>query len=186
MLDLHADLYPYPSMPCSVLHAIKVGVRVDGQTLHLDYQLMGKGDALAVPDAQEPVRADNLWQKTCCEVFLKAAGQKGYFEVNLSPSTRWACYHFSSFREGMADATIGAAPVIKAVADAAGIRLQAAIDLSMLPSDFANSALTLALSCVVEGRDGSKSFWALNHPPEKPDFHHDDCFQLQIGAALRP
>jgi len=39
---------------------------------------------------------------------------------------------------------------------------------------------------VVEGRDGSKSFWALNHPPEKPDFHHDDCFQLQIGAALRP
>jgi hypothetical protein len=86
----------------------------------------------------------------------------------------------------MADATIGAAPVIKTVADAAGLRLQADIDLSMLPSDFANSALTLALSCVVEGRDGSKSFWALNHPSEKPDFHHDDCFQLQIGAALRP
>jgi hypothetical protein len=78
-----------------------------------------------------------------------------------------------------------AAPVIKTVADAAGLRLQAAINLSMLPPDFANSALTLALSCVVEGRDGSKSFWALNHPPEKPDFHHDDCFQLQIGAALR-
>ena len=52
--------------------------------------------------------------------------------------------------------------------------------------DFAKSDLTLALSCVVEGRDGSKSFWALNHPPDKPDFHHDDCFQLQIGAALRP
>ena len=66
-------------MPCSVLHAIKVGVRVDGQTLHLDYQMMGKGDALAIPDAQAPARTDNLWQTTCCEVFLKAAGQKGYF-----------------------------------------------------------------------------------------------------------
>lgn len=186
MLHVYADLHPHPLMPCLVLDAIKVGVRVDGQTLHLVYQLMGKGDALEIPEAQEPARTDNLWQQTCCEVFLKAAGQTGYYELNLSPSTRWACYHFSSFREGMADATIGAAPVINTVADAAGLRLQVDVDVSMLPPDFAHAGLILALSCVVEGRDGSKSFWALNHPPEKPDFHHDDCFQLQIGAALRP
>lgn len=63
-----------------------------------------------------------------------------------------------------------------------------------LPSQFALSAqfddttLTLqgpwdiALSAVIEEKDGTKSYWALHHPPGAPDFHHPDCFALTLEA----
>jgi hypothetical protein len=33
---------------------------------------------------------------------------------------------------------------------------------------------------VLEENDGGKSYWALAHSPAKPDFHHTDCFALEL------
>ena len=41
----------------------------------------------------------------------------------------------------------------------------------------------IALSAVIEETDGTKSYWALRHPPGPPDFHHPDCFALRIPAV---
>jgi hypothetical protein len=39
----------------------------------------------------------------------------------------------------------------------------------------------LNLSAVIEEKSGAKSYWALDHAPEAaPDFHHPDCFVLQL------
>ena len=35
------------------------------------------GEALAVPDHAAPARTDGLWQRTCCEMFLKPGGGDG-------------------------------------------------------------------------------------------------------------
>lgn len=43
------------------------------------------------------------------------------------------------------------------------------------------SQLHIALSAVIEEVDGTKSYWALRHPPGPPDFHHPDCFALTLG-----
>jgi len=40
--------------------------------------------------------------------------------------------------------------------------------------------LRLGLSAVVEDADGELSYWALRHPPGKPDFHYTDAFALQL------
>ena len=40
----------------------------------------------------------------------------------------------------------------------------------------------LGLSAVIEALNGEKSYWALAHPPEKPDFHHPDSFTLDLSA----
>ena len=40
----------------------------------------------------------------------------------------------------------------------------------------------IGLSAVIEERHGRKSYWALAHPPGKPDFHHDDCFAIELPA----
>ena len=40
--------------------------------------------------------------------------------------------------------------------------------------------LRLALSAVVEADDGTLSYWALRHPPGRPDFHHADGFVLRL------
>ncbi len=46
----------------------------------------------------------------------------------------------------------------------------------------ASASLELALSAVIEQRDGGLSYWALRHAPGQPDFHHPDGFAL----TLRP
>jgi hypothetical protein len=57
--------------------------------------------------------------------------------------------------------------------------LSAILDDSALafPSNF-----EVAISAVIEELDGTKSYWALTHPPGKPDFHHPTCF----AATLPP
>jgi hypothetical protein len=45
--------------------------------------------------------------------------------------------------------------------------------LSRLPR---NVLWRLGLSALIEETSGRKSYWALAHPPGKPDFHHADCF----------
>ena len=39
----------------------------------------------------------------------------------------------------------------------------------------------LGLSAVLEEVDGTKSYWALTHPGDKPDFHHPDCFAAKLA-----
>lgn len=167
------------------MQAITVDVAIRGRALHLDYHFSTPKGGLDLPEYEEPVRADRLWQDTCCEAFLRAKGQSGYYEINLSPSSQWAVYRFADYRAEMRAVDIGAAPVIDRVETAETFHLRACIDLAMLPRDYLGVDWDLGLSCVVQGKDGAVSYWALNHPPEKPDFHHDDCFAHQIKAAER-
>lgn len=178
-------LVPHPQTPDGIVQAIAVDVAIRGRALHLDYGLQGPLGRLCIPDYEEPVRTDGLWQDTCCEAFLRAKDQPGYYEINLSPSTQWAVYRFSGYRAGMRPVDIGAAPVIDCAEDDGIFHLRACVDLAMLPRDTFGADMDLGLSCVVRGTDGMTAYWALNHPREKPDFHHDDCFAHQIKAAER-
>jgi len=38
----------------------------------------------------------------------------------------------------------------------------------------------LSLSVVLEETDGTKSYWALAHCSDKPDFHAPDCFVARL------
>jgi hypothetical protein len=184
-MSTRLSLVPHPQSLRPIAQSITVDVAVRERALHLAFQIRARAGGLAIPDYEEPVRADGLWQETCCEAFVRAKGQAGYYEVNLSPSTQWAVYRFSAYREAMRPVDIGAAPVIDRDVGADRVNLMARIDLSMLPAEYAAADWQIGLSCVVRDVAGATAYWALNHPPEKPDFHHDDCFAHQIGAAER-
>jgi hypothetical protein len=75
----------------------------------------------------------------------------------------------------MAEAEVDALPYIRVEDNFTWWALGATI---ALPSD---GNWELGLSVVLEERDGTKSYWALAHPSEKPDFHHPDCFVARLG-----
>jgi hypothetical protein len=52
--------------------------------------------------------------------------------------------------------------------------------------EYASDVSQINLCAVIEEIDGTKSYWALAHPPGKPDFHHPDCFALTLPAFDRP
>ena len=147
-----------------------------GPDLHLRYRVEGH-DRLVVPPFAGLGRADELWRTTCFELFLQAPGDTGYIEYNLSPSGRWAAYEFTDYRSGRRELSLGQEPMGEL---ARGERLLV-YDVRLTALAPPQPRWTAGLSAVLEEDGGAKSFWALAHPPGRPDFHHPACFALGIG-----
>ncbi len=126
-----------------------------------------------IPDPAEG-RADQLWQTTCFEAFLRGDGEESYREWNFAPSGQWAAYDFDGYREGMGKADV-AEPYVRMEDNFTWWALGATI------APEADRAWQLGLSAVLEEQDGTKSYWALAHPAGKPDFHHPDCFAARLA-----
>ena len=98
----------------------------------------------------------------------------GYCEFNFSPSGEWAVYAFRGYRDGgESDIELSPGGVVRRTMNR--LELDAGICQDFLPP---GRPLRLGLSAVVEDADGELSYWALRHPPGKPDFHHTDAFAL--------
>jgi hypothetical protein len=107
----------------------------------------------------------------------------GYCELNFAPSTQWAAYRFDGYRSGMRVARGMSAPRIAVESSEEGYKLRVSAELDRLPGLPRDGAWRLGLSAVIEETSGRTSYWALVHPPGKADFHHPDCFALELPAT---
>src|SRR5262245_61270225 len=148
--------------------------------LVLRYIVTGTIGDLCLPRITASARAHELWKHTCFEAFIRDSRQPWYYELNFAPSTQWAAYRFDGYRSGMSVASEVRAPRIEVQSTPERYELQAALEVPGLPSD---ADWRFALSAVIEETSGGKSYWALAHPPGQPDFHHSDCFALELAAA---
>ena len=171
-------LHPHPAVAAPDIGIEAEARRLEAHRLALSFVVIGDVEALTLPVPRPARRADGLWQHTCFEAFVRLPDDPGYCELNLSPSGEWAAYRFSSHRTGMVEADVPAPHIAIEVADGR-FTVDAHIDLGGVLED-ATARWTLGLSAVIETRDGNRSFWALAHPPGDPDFHHRDCFALEL------
>ena len=143
-------------------------------TLNIWFGVGAPANRFVIPEAAEPSRRDELWRTTCFEAFLREADEDAYQEWNFAPSGDWAAYDFTSYREGMTNAEVGAPPYIRIEDNLTWWTLGATI---AVPSA---RQWALGLSAVIEEVDGTKSYWALAHGAGKPDFHLSDCFAAKL------
>lgn len=185
----YLSLLPHPDTPSVAVRRLAAHAELTPpQSLRLAYLLEADPDQIRIPPpAMEAGRADNLWVHTCFEAFVGLDGLPHYLELNFSPSGQWAAYRFESYRQGMASAGLEEAPRIALRRGERGLELEAEVSLSgasrwLHPGAKVahRSRLRLALSTVVEDRQGRLSYWALRHPPGRPDFHHPDTFSVSL------
>ena len=152
-----------------------------GSTLRATYTLSGDRSALVVPTpGSAPTRRDGLWRATCFELFVAPRGQASYLEVNLAPSGDWNAYSFTSYREAMAPLAGVRFLMQRTVPDRDVLELGFALELG---ADYPLAALLdVAVTAVLEHTSGARSYWALMHAGERPDFHLRDSFILQDPA----
>lgn len=165
------QLYPHPATPRPDL-TLEVEIRRAGEGLSLEYRLGGAVATVRWPEPQARRHTDDLWRATCFEAFVATDGE-AYVEFNLSPSGAWAAYEFSGYRYGMRPLEIPA-PVMAIRHSADAFALTA--DLA-LPDGFTGP---IGLSAVIDGLNGEKTYWALAHTSDKPDFHHPDSRVLDL------
>lgn len=178
-VSMRRSLVLHPDLRCDAVRAIDVEIGWRRKAdLAVRYAVRGDVDGLNLAPPAAPRRADELWRHTCLEAFAGDAEGEGYVEFNLSPSTAWAAYRFDRYREGMRVAS-AAPPRIEVARVADGLEVRAVLDLP-------HPVRSLGLSAVIEEACGRISYWALRHPPGRPDFHHADGFALQLPAPSAP
>jgi hypothetical protein len=154
-------------------------------SLGLSYIVTGQMSSIRMPSVAANARSDGLWRHTCFEAFIRAASDIGYYELNFSPSGQWAAYQFSGYRSGMRVASeITGVPIeLRSSPDRCVLRASLDPDrFAGLPPD---RAWRIGLSAVIEDTNGEISYWALAHPPGKPDFHHANGFAYEISPAVK-
>lgn len=174
-------LVPHPDLPAPPFQLSTKTTLVGSDVLKLEYVVIGRIAELSLPAPAVGERTVGLWRHTCFEAFIRLSDRRSYVEYNFSPSTQWASFRFEGHRKGMQPAMDLPGPDIYAeVTGDDRFALTAWLELTPLASA---DTRALALSAVVEERGGNKSYWALAHPPGPPDFHHEDCFALELPAA---
>lgn len=154
---------------------LKALIELQTSVLQVQFFLQGDLSQLVIPaKASQSARKDKLWEHTCFECFWGASGSTAYRELNLSPAGHWALYRFSDYRKGT--------QVENAIESLTMERLDSTHELKIgfhVPHLLNGAGVEISLTTVLEHRDGSRSYWALEHGSEKPDFHLRKSFVIR-------
>jgi len=182
-----APLLCHPSTPDDIVASITVDVNsLTADLLVLYYRITGDIDRLQLP-AQAPSKfQDLLWKQTCLEAFIGFTDSDAYFEFNFAPSSQWAVYRFESYRQNVTSLNPLPSPRVLVRRRNSELDVDVDIHLNAIPgltaAEIKGRELRLAVSAVSQSDQGVISYWALAHPPGKPDFHHRDGFALRLAG----
>ena len=172
-------LLPFPETGPLPFLAISGTIARQADTLIIRYRLSGPLTGIEIPaPGHRPTRRIGLWEKTCIEFFMAAKGSPRYWEFNLSPSGDWNVFRFEAYRQGLNEEQAFAVLPFLVRKQSDSLWLDLECDLGrIIPSD---QTLEVAAGTVVKTIAGGKSYWALTHPGEAPDFHRRDGFIVTL------
>jgi len=176
--EVNIELTCHPETPGPEVQGLWACVR-RSRSLDLVFELRGNLAHLNIPKPGPKRFDEKLWEHTCFEVFVGLKGEEGYHEFNVSPSGAWAAFVFQRRRERIEDACT-LEPISTIDGSETQLRVKLQIPLEALSVKHPHAALRIGLSVIVEDAAGDRSFWALHHPPGRPDFHHPEAFALVL------
>ncbi len=176
---LQSNMIPHSESRPNIRIEMESGARRVGNLLSVSFLAVGEIERLKIPKLTYSKRSDGLWKSTCLEVFIRPEkAHEKYCELNFSPSGEWAAYAFDGYRDKMHMAHFRN-PIVNFEATVSTLHLWAEMRLP----DIFSGVIDIGLSAVLEEKSGHKSYWALEHPEGKPDFHHPDSFVLKLPAS---
>lgn len=117
-------------------------------------------------------RADELWKTTCLEAFWGVAGEKAYWELNLSPARQlWNLYRFNDYRSPQP-------PTRSSDFELKNIHVTASSLTCVLKPKSSLKNIEASLTAIVRMADRTEYF-ATQHAGAKPDFHLRESFIIR-------
>jgi len=158
-------------------------------TLTVEFELRGDLQSIRLlPSVCQPRRRDELWKRTCFELFARHRSGPRYCEFNFSACGDWAAYVFDSYRGTRHDAEQRPLEISVLTTARQQIRLRARMDLRAAyaggAEEFELAGWRLNCAAVIENAEGSLSHWAVRHPRPRPDFHDTEGFAICLDGAV--
>jgi hypothetical protein len=149
-------------------------------TFYIRYVLAGDLGAISLPSLNaNPARKDELWRRTCFELFLAIKNTSQYWEFNMSPSGNWNVYVMDAYRQvGMRQETRIQRIPFDVRKEADGLSLEMAINLG--PIIASKKPIEVGIASVMQTKNGKETYWAMLHPRPEADFHARESFVLEF------
>jgi hypothetical protein len=168
-----------PFSPVQGIQLTAEASRDSKQRLKIVFELRGDTSQLYLPNkVSNPRRRDELWKRTCFEIFFGPEKGTNYWEINLSPAGDWNAYSFGNYREGMKSESKIAGFQIQSQKTAEHFRLEATADIFNL--NLGTAPMKLSATAVIETLAGKISYWAFKHSGNEPNFHLRESFIAQF------
>lgn len=148
-----------------------------GRGLQLRYDLTGDLSQIRLVADGGGARRDELWKQTCFEAFLRADCDARYIEFNFAPNGDWAAYQFEKYRSGCTNLPCDT-PEIKM--EKSPNHTSVLVEIDALPLSFSTGQIHLGPAAILQTLDGARSYWALHHPGQTPDFHRAETFKINL------
>ena len=180
MIERSFALVPFPT-PNIPRISLTGNLSLHDHFLTLRYLLRGNiEEVLLPPGSLRPDRKDELWKATCFEFFLAIKNQPGYWEFNMAPSGDWNVYRMDAYRRigFREERAISQLPLeINAESDAYSLEVSADLSAIIRPRE----DLQIAVTAIIQTKDGHETYWALAHPAPYADFHLREGFILSLA-----
>jgi hypothetical protein len=171
--------FPDPKLP---------DIQITGEILRqrslieIHYNVTGDVANIRFPPAQsQPGRKDDLWQATCFEFFIALPNEPPYWEYNLSPSGDWNIYRMEAYRRiGFREELSIQNLSLEVSRQREHVAVASSTDISPIVSS--SETIQVAITSVIQTKDGHKTYWALAHPNLHADFHLRESFTLALEA----
>lgn len=145
--------------------------------LRVEYGLSGLSCQTLFPTpSASPARRLQLWRQTCFELFWGPLQEPNYWELNAAPAGHWNILAFAGYRRGLTEEPrIGARVTTCHHPDGFSLRCTLPVASLGCPGPY-----RLAPAVIICLGDEGRTFWAVRHPGETPDFHHPLSFALTV------
>lgn len=192
---MQQKLTPFQLAPYPLVFEVEISFQQknsDPSHLAITYHLTGESlneiNLLSDP-LSPPNRSHDLWKNTCFEWFLKTnSASSKYWEFNASPTGSWNFYELESYRAPLKESGLlmnstfhsKLTPANSSGDSTYSFTFQG--ELNPILFDFRKDsiAIQMAITSVIKWKSDQVSYYSLQHPKEKPDFHAPEGFVLSL------
>ena len=154
---------------------IQASFEINNKILTLEFTVTGEINNYIFNEPCEQTREDELWKKTCFELFIAQKNSLSYYELNISPSNTWNFYSFSDYKTDMKEETSVSEPSIHSYKIQTQYRLSFEFNFY---EKIIEKELIFNLAVILLDAKGLRHFYSINHKEGKVNFHDKEYWNL--------
>ena len=155
---------------------IQASFEINDEILTLEFTVTGEIKSYIFNEPCEQTREDELWKKTCFELFIAHKNTPLYYELNISSSTNWNFYRFSDYKTAMKEEKNVSEPFIHSYKMQDKYRLSFEFDFY---EELIEKELIFNLAVILLDTKGVRHFYSINRQEKTVDFHDKAYWNLK-------
>ena len=149
---------------------VEASLEIEALEIKINFKILGNIKKYQFPKKEKQQRANELWRETCFELFFTIENDSDkYYEINISPTSKWNVYHFDSYREGISEVANILPPSIKIIKERDSIEFS--VRIQFLRKEVLNQIDTFNLATILLDHYEVRHFYTIQKREGSVDFH---------------